>query len=133
MNDFLSILTHGRRLQGAVKELSIQELEAVQEKLASIIEKRKEKLIEQEKAEQEKRAKLAEIKKQMEEAGLNLEDLQSLASNIDSPKKTGKKRPVKYKLIDSDGVAHPWTGIGRMPRVYKEALENGKSLDDFSI
>lgn len=133
MNEFLSILTHGRRLQGAVKELSIQELEAIQEKLAAIIEKRKEKLIEKEKAEQEKQAKLAEIKKQMEEAGLNLEDLQSLTSNIDGSKKTGKKRPVKYKLTDNEGVTHPWTGIGRMPRVYKEALESGKSLDDFAI
>ena len=32
MSDFLDILTHGRRLQGAVKELSIEELEQVQEK-----------------------------------------------------------------------------------------------------
>ena len=43
MNEFLDILTHGRRLQGAVKELSIQELETVQEKLANIIDKRKNK------------------------------------------------------------------------------------------
>ena len=47
MSDFLDILTHGRRLQGAVKELSIEELEQVQEKLSGIIEKRKEKLVEQ--------------------------------------------------------------------------------------
>ena len=44
MSDFLDILTHGRRLQGAVKELSIEELEQVQEKLSGIIEKRKEKI-----------------------------------------------------------------------------------------
>ena len=49
MSEFLDILTHGRRLQGAVKELSIEELEQVQEKLSGIIEKRKEKLLEQEK------------------------------------------------------------------------------------
>ena len=131
MNEFLDILTHGRRLQGAVKELSIQELETVQEKLAKIIDKRKEKALEEEKVGQEKRAKLEEIKKQMEEAGLNFEDLQSL--NEDAPKKVGKKRPVKYKLTDSEGVTHPWTGIGRMPRVYKEALESGKSLEDYSV
>ena len=45
MSEFLDILTHGRRLQGAVKELSIEELEQVQEKLSGIIEKRKEKLL----------------------------------------------------------------------------------------
>lgn len=131
MNEFLDILTHGRRLQGAVKELSIQELESIKEKLSSIIKKRKEKALEQEKAEKEKREKLAQIKKQMEEAGLNVEDLQAL--NTDTNKKMGKKRPVKYKLIDKDGNEHPWTGIGRMPRVYKEALDSGKSLDEYSV
>ncbi|BFT30502.1 H-NS family nucleoid-associated regulatory protein [Alteromonas sp. D210916BOD_24] len=131
MSEFLDILTHGRRLQGAVKELSIEELESVQEKLSSIIEKRKEKALENEKAEQEKKEKLAAIKKQMEEAGLNVEDLQAL--NTDTNKKVGKKRPVKYKLIDKSGNEHLWTGIGRMPRVYKDALDSGKSLDEFSV
>lgn len=131
MSDFLDILNHGRRLQGAVKELSIEELESIQEKIGSIIEKRKEKALAQEKAEKEKREKLVAIKKQMEEAGLNVEDLQALATT--THKKTGKKRPVKYKLIDNSGKEHLWTGIGRMPRVYKDALEKGKSLDDFSI
>lgn len=131
MSDFLDILNHGRRLQGAVKELSIEELESIQEKIGSIIEKRKEKALAQEKAEKEKREKLAAIKKQMEEAGLNVEDLQALATT--TQKKVGKKRPVKYKLVDNSGEEHLWTGIGRMPRVYKDALANGKSLDDFSI
>ena len=131
MSEFLDILTHGRRLQGAVKELSIEELEQVQEKLSGIIEKRKEKALEQAKREKEKLEKLASIKKQMEEAGLNVEDLQAL--NLDTNKKAGKKRPVKYKLIDKKGEEHLWTGIGRMPRVYKDALDSGKSLDDYAI
>jgi DNA-binding protein H-NS len=131
MSEFLDILTHGRRLQGAVKELSIDELEAIQEKLGSIIEKRKEKALALEKAEQEKREKLAAIKKQMEEAGLNVEDLKALS--LQPNKKTGKKRPVKYKLVDDQGNEHLWTGIGRMPRVYKDALDSGKSLDTFSV
>lgn len=131
MSEFLDILTHGRRLQGAVKELSINELEAIQEKLGSIIEKRKEKAQALEQAEQEKREKLAAIKKQMEEAGLNVEDLKALS--LQPNKKTGKKRPVKYKLVDEQGNEHLWTGIGRMPRVYKDALDSGKSLDTFSV
>lgn len=132
MSEFLDILTHGRRLQGATKELSIKELESVQNKLANIIDKRKEKAQEEEKAEQEKQAKIAEIQKQMEEAGVNVDDLKSLSA--EAPKKsTGKKRPVKYQLTDKEGKAHPWTGIGRMPKVFKEAIENGKKLEDFSI
>ena len=67
----------------------------------------------------------------MEEAGLNVEDLQALTTT--TQKKAGKKRPVKYKLVDNNGEEHLWTGIGRMPRVYKDALDKGKSLNDFSI
>ena len=131
MSEFLDILTHGRRLQGAVKELSIEELEQVQEKLSGIIEKRKEKLLEQEKLKKEKLEKLAAIKQQMEEAGLNVEDLQALDTGTN--KNVGKKRPVKYKLVDDKGEEHLWTGIGRMPRVYKDALDSGKSLNDYAI
>ncbi|MCU7554004.1 H-NS histone family protein [Alteromonas sp. ASW11-19] len=132
MSEFLDILTHGRRLQGAVKELSIQELESVQDKLGNIIEKRKQKALEQEQAEKEKLAKIAEIQKQMEEAGVKVDDLK--VSSSDTPKKTtGKKRPVKYQITDKDGKTHPWTGIGRMPKVFKEAIDNGKKLQDFSI
>ena len=116
MSDFLEILTHGRRLQGAVKDLSTADLESVQEKLTNIIEKRKE--------------KIADIQKQLEEAGLDVSDLESTPVE---KKTTGKKRPVKYKLTDSEGNEHAWTGIGRMPRVYKDALESGKSLDDYAI
>ena len=130
MSDFLEILTHGRRLQGAVKDLSTAELESVQEKLTNIIEKRKEKELEEQKEQQEKLQKIADIQKQLEEAGLDVSDLESAPVE---KKATGKKRPVKYKLTDSEGNEHPWTGIGRMPRVYKDALESGKSLEDFAI
>ncbi|MBU3022753.1 H-NS family nucleoid-associated regulatory protein [Aestuariibacter sp. A3R04] len=130
MSEFLDILTHGRRLQGAVKELSITELEAVQEKLASIIAKRVEKEKVEEQAKQEKFKKIAEIQKQLEEAGLDINDLKSAPVEKNG---TGKKRPIKFELTDENGNVHRWTGIGRMPRVYKQALENGKSLEDFAI
>ena len=131
MSEFLEILTHGRRLQGAVKDLSVEELTCVQEKLNNIIEKRKEQEAELIKAQQEKLAKLEEIKKQMEEAGIDVADLQDVAET--KPKrKSGKKRPVKYKItVDGETVA--WTGVGRMPVVFKDALAKGQSLEDFAI
>ena len=131
MSEFLEILTHGRRLQGAVKDLSVEELTSVQEKLNNIIEKRKEQEAELIKAQQEKLAKLEEIKKQMAEAGIDVADLQDVAET--KPKrKSGKKRPVKYK-ITVDGETIAWTGVGRMPVVFKDALEKGQSLEDFAI
>lgn len=132
MSEFLDILTHGRKLQGAVKELSVTELESVRQKLDNIIEKRKEKELEQQRAEQEKLAKIEEIQKQMQEAGVDVSDLQKLTGDT-AKKTTGAKRPVKYRLKDDEGNEHSWTGIGRMPKVFKQAIENGKDLQNFSI
>ncbi|WP_166422909.1 H-NS family nucleoid-associated regulatory protein [Paraglaciecola sp. 20A4] len=132
MSDFISILTHGRRLQGAVKELSVEELESVADKLNSIIENRKTKELEQQEAAKEKNQKLNEILAQLEAAGLDVNDLQQ-AEPAKKSTKVGKKRPVKYILSDSEGNEHKWTGIGRMPKVFKAALDSGKSLDSFLI
>ncbi|MBU3019625.1 H-NS histone family protein [Paraglaciecola agarilytica] len=132
MSDFISILTHGRRLQGAVKELSVEELETVADKLNSIIENRKAKELEQQEAEREKNEKLNQILAQLEEAGLDVNDLQK-AEPGKKAAKVGKKRPVKYSLKDSEGNEYKWTGIGRMPKVFKAALDSGKSLESYLI
>ncbi|NCP64180.1 MAG: H-NS histone family protein [Paraglaciecola sp.] len=131
MTDFLAILTHGRRFQGAVKELSIAELETVQEKLGNIIEQRKSKEAEQKQFEAEKQAKRESILQQMREAGLEVSDLQPEGTS--KTNKPVQKRPVKYKLTDAQGQEHLWTGIGRMPKVYAQAIASGKSLQNFAI
>ena len=132
MNDFLKILSHGKRLQGAVKELSLDELTVVAEKLNNIIEKRK---LAEENAKRvaiEKESTVNEILKKLQDAGLELKDLQAKVS-VKKSTRVGQKRPVKYVLTDAHGNAHPWTGIGRMPIVYAAALADGLSLDTFKI
>lgn len=132
MSDFLDILTHGRRLQGAVKDLTVEELESVVEKLNNIIEKKHAQAEAEIQAQKEKLEKLAEIKQQMADAGIDISDLQEVAEPKAKRKSAGKKRPVKYK-ITVDGETTAWTGVGRMPVVFKQALESGKSLEDFAI
>ncbi len=132
MSEFLQILTHGRRLQGAVKDLSSEELEEVIAKLISIIESKKEKEKEEKKVQAEKQAKIVQIQEQLKAAGLSLDDLNE-SELISKIGKSGKKRPVKYKLVDSNGEPHFWTGIGRMPKIFSEALSNGIELDEFKI
>ncbi|NMH58641.1 H-NS family nucleoid-associated regulatory protein [Alteromonas ponticola] len=133
MNDFLNVLTHGRRLQGAVKDLSVAELEEVQQKLNAIIEKRKAKEEKAQQAEKERLASAEKIHSQMKELGVNVEDLQKLQTSKNVASKPKKKRPVKYQLKDKHGETHSWTGIGRMPKVFKDAIEKGKKLQNFSI
>ncbi|GEA03474.1 hypothetical protein KUL17_23710 [Alteromonas sp. KUL17] len=55
------------------------------------------KLVEQEKLEKEKLEKLAAIKKQMEEAGLNVEDLQAL--NVEKTKRLAKNVRLNTSLL----------------------------------
>lgn len=132
MTDFINILTHGRRLQAATKELSLAELEEVQDKLTAVIEKRREQLIAEEAELAEKQAKIAAIKQQMEEAGLDVSDFNDAILTPVKSKQSGQKRPIKY-VITVDGQETKWTGIGRMPRVFADALEQGRSLEDFAI
>lgn len=132
MSDFTNILMHGRRLQGAVKELTVEELMSVADKLNTIIENRKVKESEQLVADKAKQEKLDNILAQLEEAGLGVEDLQR-NEPVKKSGRTGQKRPVKYKLTDRDGKEHTWTGIGRMPKVYAAVLESGQSLDQYLV
>jgi DNA-binding protein H-NS len=134
MSEFSDILLHARRLQGATKDLSLDELFDAQEKLALVIEKRKELQAQYELENQAKIAQIEAIKKQMLEAGLDISDFDSSIAS-DKPKrmrKRGAKRPIKYAItVNSDTTS--WTGIGRMPVVFTQALASGKSLEDFAV
>ncbi|MBC3764348.1 H-NS family nucleoid-associated regulatory protein [Neptunicella marina] len=133
MSEFLATLTHGRKLQGAVKELPLDELKLVAEKLQNIIEKRQQKEAELQQLQQQKKQKIEELRQQIEDAGLDLSDFEALNGKTSKPAKPQKKRPVKYRIKGDDGQITEWTGIGRMPVVFTKALKAGKSLEDFSI
>ncbi|WP_018983981.1 H-NS histone family protein [Salinimonas chungwhensis] len=130
MTDFTDTLTHQRKLQAATNELTVEQLEDIRTKLENIIEKRREKAAAQEAEKAEKNNKIESVLALLQEEGLSLDDLTD--SNKPS-KNTGKKRPIKYRLVDEQGKEHLWTGIGRMPKVYKQALDNGNQLEEYEI
>lgn len=41
-------------------------------------------------------------------------------------------RPLKYQYMTDSGIKK-WSGVGKVPRTIREALDNGKSLNDFLI
>ena len=132
MSEFSDILLHARRLQGATKDLSLDELFDAQEKLALVIEKRKELHAQYELENQAKIAQIEAIKKQMLEAGLDISDFDSSIASDKPKRKRGAKRPIKYAItVNNDTTS--WTGIGRMPVVFTQALASGKSLEDFAV
>lgn len=135
MSDFLSILTHERRLKANTKDLSVADLQDVKAKLERIITAREEEEAELRQEEEVKQARVAEIKKKMQEAGLNIEDLGLGGSSGSSSKEPRRKRapkPAKYEYTDN-GERKTWTGQGRTPKVIQQALDKGKSLNSFLI
>ncbi|TVL32933.1 H-NS histone family protein [Shewanella xiamenensis] len=129
MSEFLEILTHARRLKATVKELSVAELKDVYEKLGKIVAEREEEANAEAEANAERIAKIAEFQKMIESAGLSLDDLGGVTAKV---KSTRAPRPAKYSIV-VEGETVTWTGQGRMPTVFKQQIENGRSIEDFLI
>jgi DNA-binding protein H-NS len=137
MSDFLKILTHERRLRANTKDLSIGELEEVKAKLDRVIAAREEEEAEARQAQEAKLARIAEIKKQMQDAGLDVTDLAEDGTLLPAKKRgaPGRKRspkPAKYEYHEGN-EKKTWTGQGRTPKVIQQALDKGKSLKEFLI
>lgn len=136
MSDFTKVLTHGRRLKAAVKDLSVAELEEVQVKLAKVIDDRRDEEAELQKEKAEMAKKMAEIKQAMDDAGIDISDfIEQEVGSIGGSKPTRKRapKPPKYAIIDANGERVTWTGQGRMPNVFKAALAKGDSLSKYLI
>ena len=130
MNEFLEILTHGRRFKAAVKELSVEELRDLADKLNKILVERESMAAEEEHAMAARNAKIEEIRQQMEAVGLSIDDLGGTAVKATAKKRA--PRPAKYQ-IEVNGEMVQWTGQGRMPTVFKNEINKGRSMEDFLI
>lgn len=131
MSEGLSVFGNIRTLRKEAREFDIEALCEMRDKFNTVIKEREEELVHIEAQRKEKLKKIEAIKAQMEEEGLTMDDIvQNTATQQgDKPK---AKRPIKYSMT-VDGEEHKWTGIGRMPRVYQEALEKGNKLEDYAI
>ncbi|MCE9685823.1 H-NS histone family protein [Shewanella sp. AS16] len=129
MSEFLEILTHARRLKASVKDLSVDELKDVYGKLDKIIAGREEEANAEAEVNAGRLAKIAELQKMIESAGLSLDELGDVPAKV-----KGKRapRPAKYSIVVG-GETVTWTGQGRMPAVFKEQVKGGRSIDEFLI
>lgn len=134
MTDLLKTLSNIRSLRVIAREASIEQLELIAEKIALVIEEKREEI----KAQQEEKAKrlesLNKYKELLAQDGISAEELALLlAGTTKVERKKRDPRPAKYKFIDANGNEKTWTGQGRTPREIQQALEAGKSLADFAI
>lgn len=132
MSSFQKTFLNARSLNAATRELTVEQLEETQAKLAKIIEERKSAESEAQAAIQEKMAKMQEYKELLLEDGIDPNEFAELFGAAKA-RKGGNPLPPKYKYMDN-GVEKTWSGYGRTPAVIKEAVKNqGKSKDDFLI
>lgn len=129
MSDFIAIMSNQRRLKAQLKDLPLEEVKAIRSKFDAVLEQLEEQEAERLKAEEEKRQKIAELKKEAERLDINLMDL------IDAPAARTPKKPrePKYEYTTGDGQYKTWTGQGPTPKAIREAIENGKTLEDHLI
>src|SRR5690606_28239223 len=71
---------------------------------------------------------VAEIKQKMAEYGITVADL-GLAGGKKARKSSGGASVIRYKGPNGEG----WSGMGLQPQWLKEAIEQGKSKEDFAV
>lgn len=102
-----------------LKALSLDELKRLQKDIAKAIESYETR---------RQREAIAAVEEKARELGFTFAELAAAAPAA----KAGKtKSPPKYRHPENPSIT--WTGKGRQPAWIKEALEAGKSLDDFVI
>lgn len=130
MKSLEGLLTNKRSLRRVLNEMTFESAESCLKKIQDIIEERR--LLEMAQREEilKKKRVISQLREEMENLGISIEDLKKTKSQ----KMKGQKVPVKYEWKDDNGNVHQWTGRGNMPLSLKEQIEkNNKSLDIFLI
>ncbi len=130
MSELLRIMSHSRRLKSAVKELSVEQLEDIKDKLQAIIEERLEEDANEKKENQARLEKIKKYRELLAADGINPDELSD--SSVDKPGRRNPRQP-KYEVWNEVGDRITWTGQGRMPNVFKLRIDAGESLDTFLI
>lgn len=102
-----------------IEHLSIPELQELQKKVEQQLKSRQQK---------EREAAIEEIYNIAHRHGMTLKDLVNKSALA---KKSTGKVAVQYR--NPDDASQEWTGRGRQPKWVKEALESGKTMDNFRI
>jgi len=129
----LQNLNNIRTLRAMARELSLDVLEEMLEKVRIVAEEKRSEQAEFEQQRAEQQDKINALLERMKADGISPSDLLGSEAPAGQPAKKRKAREAKYRFIDVNGEEKTWTGQGRTPKPIAHALANGKSLDDFLI
>lgn len=100
-----------------ISTLSLKELKSLQTRIAKEIDGFHDRT---------KRNALAELEEKARALGFSLAELTGAA-------KTRKRAPAVAKYANPADAADTWSGRGRKPRWFADALKSGKKPEDFAI
>jgi DNA-binding protein StpA len=129
MSEALKSLNNIRTLRAQGRELPLEVLEEILEKLNVIVDERRQEESSKAAELQARQEKLDALRKLMEEDGINPEELLgSFQAKSTATKKSREPRPAKYSFTDENGETKTWTGQGRTPKLWQNKLQPVKVL-----
>jgi len=133
MSEAIKQINNIRTLRAQARELPVEVLEELFEKLTIVIEERREEEASRKASEAQRTDKLEAFRKMMLEEGIDPSELLAISPSASKGKKVREARPAKYQYTDESGETKFWTGQGRTPKIIAVKLEAGASLADFEI
>ena len=132
MTGVLKVLTNIRSLRVIARDLALEQLESILEKIQLVVAEKKEELLKAQQEENDRQERIAKYKELLKQEGITTDELaEILGSNV--VRKKRESRPAKYQYVDENGVTKTWTGQGRTPKAIQVQLDKGKSLSSFEI
>lgn len=133
MSELIKQINNIRTLRAQARELPVDVLEEMLEKLTIVVSERREEDAAKIESEAERTKKLESFRQMMLEEGIDPSELLAIAPAASKGKKVREPRPAKYQYIDESGETKSWTVQGRTPKAIAAKLESGATLADFEI
>lgn len=128
--EVFKLLNNIRTLRAHARELPIDALEEMLEKVKTVVEERRSEEVQARTHKQEYDKKLQQYREMLIADGIDPNEL--MLPTAKSPRKRAP-RPAKYEYMEN-GEQRTWTGQGRTPAAIKRAVElEGKLLESFLI
>ena len=132
MTDVLQVLTNIRSLRVIARDLALEQLESILEKIQLVVAEKKEELLKVQQEESERQERITKYKELLKQEGITADELAEILGS-DVVRKKRESRPAKYQYVDESGVTKTWTGQGRTPKAIQVELDKGKPLSSFEI
>ena len=131
MTEFTEITRNKSRFRAACKDINLTQLKTMANHLSEFIEKRVQEEVTLAKQAAKKDTEKQAILNAIAQAGLTPEDFFSTGA----PKIKKPRKPVapQYRIKDTQGLKHEWSGRGRTPKVFEQYFNNGGSKDSCRI